>query len=781
LELPPAMNPAVSSQPSLTRNAILLSLALVGLTVAAYAPALRNGFVWDDQQYVTDNPRVLGGLNPSNVRWAWTTLYACNWHPLTWMSLQLDAQFGAGAAGYHLTNILLHCANVVLLFLVFLQMTNTLGQSAFVAGLFAVHPLHVESVAWITERKDVLSALFWMLTLLAYVQYVRRPGWARYFLVACMLGLGLLAKQMLVTLPCVLLLLDFWPLGRWDKECASPRSNKGTSVASGLRRLSFWRLLAEKVPLFLMVAVTSGMTIMAQQNAMGSLEHIPPLARVFNALWSYVAYVGLMIWPVSLSPFYPHPALLPPSSPERLRLPFLAAGAALGLVAVSAIVVKQNRKRPYLAFGWLWFLGTLVPVIGIVQVGIQAHADRYTYIPLIGLYVIISWGGAELAGRWLIPRGIQAVLAGGALLACLLLTRAQLSFWHDNIVFWQRAARATPDNVLALESLGMALGAENRLEEAVHSFRESLRINPAFVEAHFNLGVALEKQGKFAEAFNEYQTAVGLRPGYVHALHKLGVMFERQQNFKEAKARYEEALKVDPGDPDVLTNMGILIAREGNPASAILLFERALQTKPNHAHAHLNLGVALEQLGKLPEAADQFEQATLADPASAMAFNHWGMVLRQLGQPSPALQKLQEAVRLEPNEVRFRTNLAAFLKEVGRSDEAARQFDQVLRQEPRWCELVNPSAWYLATAPQRENRDGVMAMILAEEICQRTGAKDARFLDTLAAAYAEMGRFPQAIQTIQTALKAAKPEMARQMQERLRLYQEGKPFRSPQG
>jgi hypothetical protein len=480
------------------RSEFLISLFLATITFAIYGHVLQNELVdFDDLTYITSNPHVLTGLTGPNIRWAFTTNYAGNWHPLTWLSLQLDAQlFGPKPWAFHLTNLLLHCANSVLLFVVLRAMTGAVWRSAVVAALFAWHPLHVESVAWAAERKDVLSTFFWMLTLGVYFLYVRLPGWRRYlaYLAVCVcLALGLLAKPMLVTLPFVLLLLDFWPLGRLPP-------NKLQTPSSATAAWKLLRLFLEKVPLFTLVAASCLITWQAQQRggAVQSLAQFPLSVRAANALVACVGYLGKMLFPVDLAAYYPHPR-------DSLTAGQVA-GAGLLLLAVTIIAVGAVRHRPYLLVGWLWYLGTLVPVLGLVQVGDQAMADRYTYVPLIGIFVALTWACGDALARWRSAWLVLLPASAVLLVFCVLLTWLQVGFWHDSYSLWAHADEVTTDNVVAKYNLGVYFTRRDP-EKAKEFYRDVVGIEWNNLDAHNALGMLLLSQGKYAEAL-EHQTAV---------------------------------------------------------------------------------------------------------------------------------------------------------------------------------------------------------------------------------------------------------------------------------
>jgi Flp pilus assembly protein TadD len=569
------------------RVELLVGAALAVATLLVYCSAFDHPFVnYDDQAYVYQNPRVEAGLTADGVRWAFTTFACGNWHPLTWLSLQLDATlYGVQhPGGFHLTNMLLHAANAVLLFLVLGSMTGAVWRSAVVAALFALHPLHVESVAWVAERKDVLSTLFWVLTLAAYGHYVRRPGVGRYLLVVLALALGLLAKPMLVTLPCVLLLLDAWPLRRWPA-------------------VPFRRLLLEKVPLFALAAASCAVTVVAQlgANAVKPFASVPLPARAANAVLAYVAYLGQTFWPLRLAVLYPHPGAAVPAG----RV--LAAGALL--VAVTALVLGPGRRRPYLAVGWLWFLGTLVPVIGLVQVGDQARADRYTYVPLIGVFLLLTWGAADLAAAWRLPRPALAAAVAVVLAACSALTWVQVGTWASSLTLWEHAAAVTENNAVAHLEAGKGYYEQGRLDAARQEFEAVSAIDPRLPEPHNLLGNVLRDLGRPREAVEEYRRAAALGPRAPLPHFSLGVMLAELGRPDEAAAEYRAAIDLAPASPLAHINLGLVLAELGRPEEAAEEFRQAVALDPGNAPVYIHLGSALQQAGRLDEARAEYRKA----------------------------------------------------------------------------------------------------------------------------------------------------------------------------
>jgi tetratricopeptide (TPR) repeat protein len=526
---------------------VLLVLALVTL-VAFWQVRYCQFVTYDDHLYVYDNPHVRQGLTREGVRWAFTTSHASNWHPLTWLSLQLDAQIyplgdkiaprdlKTQAAGFHLTNVLLHTANVLLLFWVLRRMSGAIWPSAVVAGFFALHPLHVESVAWVSERKDVLSTLFWMLALWAYVRHVERPGLFRYLLVFGALALGLMAKPMLVTFPCVLLLLDYWPLRR----ALTVKQAKADATGESQPGKSWKFLVVEKLPPFALVAASCVITCYVQSlgHAVRALDDLGFAARLSNAVIAYADYLQQTVWPRHLAVFYPHTDLT--------WDPWRVLRASMLIAAITLLVIWQRRRRPYLLVGWLWYLGTLVPVIGLVQVGEQARADRYTYVPLIGVFVMIAWSSAELARPGLRQARAVAVATGAVLVACAVLTWLQVPYWKDSVALWQHTVDATGPNAAARYGLGIAYYEVNQFDQAADELRESLRIRPWDERAHFQLGNILSRQGKLPEAIFHYQDALQLRPSNAVAHMNLAIDLIHLGKQPEARAHLDEAGRLDP-------------------------------------------------------------------------------------------------------------------------------------------------------------------------------------------------------------------------------------------
>jgi len=517
----------------------VIVLALSLLVSGVYLQVGGHAFIGlDDYEYIIENPPVLRGLTLEGIRWAFTTFHAGNWHPLTWLSHMLDVElFGPSAGWHHRMNMLYHLLNTELLFLVLWRMTGGMWQSAFVAALFGVHPLHVESVAWVAERKDVLSTMFWILTMGAYLRYARRPDIGRYLLVTVVFAIGLMCKPMLVTLPFVLLLLDWWPLGRLAQADSSGPPSRRLYVPV------LFRLIWEKVPLLGMSAISCAIAYLAQakSGAVYNFEYLTFGSRISNAIVSYVIYLGKTVWPSSLAVFYPHPATIHANVPA-----WEIAGAILLLCGLSIIALREGHRRPYLAVGWLWYLGTLVPVIGVVQVGGQALADRYTYVPLIGFFIAVSWGIPAMLSGWHFRKLALWVLGGTLVFALSVAGWSQVGYWRDSVTLFSRALAVTDSNWLAMNDLGASYVRLGQYQQAVGYFQEALRIMPDYVQAWNNLGVSYERIGQPQQAIGCYQEALRIKPDYAQAWNNLGVSYGNLGQHQQAIGYFQEALRINP-------------------------------------------------------------------------------------------------------------------------------------------------------------------------------------------------------------------------------------------
>lgn len=552
-------------------NRTLAVVLLSAATLLAFVPVVNNGYVeYDDNTYVSENPHIQQGVNTGTLRWALASFYAANWHPVTWLSHMIDWQvYGPKPAGHHVTSLLIHLASVLVLFLALERMTGAAGRSAFVAALFAVHPLHVESVAWLAERKDVLCALFWFLAIGAYARRNEQPRLAPPAVVAFAV-LALSSKPMAVTLPLTLLLLDFWPLG----------SGRSRTALVAIR---------EKTSLFALSATSAGLTVMAQHagRTISTLAERPLDQRLGNAAVAYVAYLVKTVWPMRLAAFYPHPGATIPT--------WKILGAVALITVASALALRLRRTRPYLLFGWLWYLVTLLPVIGLVQIGAQGMADRYTYIPLVGIFVVISWGGVDaiesLAVR-VSPRGRRHIAMTTALVCMLILigvTRFQVRFWKDQETLFTRAIAVTEGNYIAHAELGTLRARQGRLDEADEQFREVLRMRPNLASGHMNLGANLFQLGKADEAFVELRVALRLDPSDPRIQSNLGRFLSLQGSLDEARRHFEEAIRLDPNFTDGFVGLGHVLARLGRYDEACVQFTEAIRLDPRNAHFHFYL------------------------------------------------------------------------------------------------------------------------------------------------------------------------------------------------
>jgi hypothetical protein len=525
------------------RLKLLISVALIFMTVIVYSQSASLSFSGPDiGDYITHNDHVISGLNVESIKWAFTTFHAANWHPLTWLSHMTDCQlFGLNSGSHHIVNVAFHLINIILLFFLLCILTGEVWRSAFVAAFFAIHPIHVESVAWCAERKDVLSAMFWMISLICYAGYVKQSKLTHYFLALFAFVLGLMAKPMLVTLPLVLLLLDYWPLGRFRSDystCTSgDKEQTGLPFRSSMSINNTLRLLLEKVPFLLLSVISSFVTIFAQKlgGAMATLSYIPFSLRVKNALFSYVSYIRKMLWPSDLAIFYPASKISVGT----------AVAAALFLICVSFLVLKKARRKPYLAFGWFWYIITLVPVIGLLQVGGQSMADRYTYIPLIGLFIMIVWGVAEIGTIWPRLRNVLLVAAGGALVACSYLSWVQVKFWQNDLILYSHAIEATKKNYVAYLFLGNVYMDQGKIDQAIEQYFNSIKISPTLMAFHY-LGNAYYAQGKFEQANSYYFYALMISQDYPDTHYMYGRSLIKLGRVTQAIDQFNWALKIKP-------------------------------------------------------------------------------------------------------------------------------------------------------------------------------------------------------------------------------------------
>jgi tetratricopeptide (TPR) repeat protein len=591
---PPSPAPARPLVP-----AWLLAGLLALVTLLLYWPALHHGFVnYDDDRYVTANVRVQNGLTFENICWAFANPVTDNWHPLTVLSHMLVCQFsGLNPWGHHLASVLLHAANAALVFLLLRQLTGATWRSLAVAALFAVHPLRVESVAWVAERKDVLSGFFGLLALIFYARYAQAQNAPRagsfyfsgsYWLALFWFALGLMSKPMLVTWPFVMLLLDYWPLERFK-----PGSVK--------------RLLLEKSPFFCLAAAVSVVTFMVQKQAalVQTIQNLSLAARCENALVSCCRYLGKMFWPEDLAVLYPYPAYWPVADVSL---------AAVFLTGLSVLLVVQRRRCPYLLMGWLWFLGTLIPVIGLVQVGVQSMADRYTYLPSLGVLIIVVWGAGALTHRWRHQAVLLAAAGSMAIVCCMSLTRTQLQYWQDSETLFRHTLAVTENNAIAHYDLSVALDEKGRRNEAIDEYRAVLKIQPGMARAHLNLGADLDKAGQADEAMLQYQEVIRLEPGNAKAHNNLGVALFGQGKTDEATKEFQDAARLAPDNAHIRNILATALYTQGRIDEAIQQFQEALRLQPDYAEAHFNLACVLAKRGQTDEAIKHFQEAVRLNP-----------------------------------------------------------------------------------------------------------------------------------------------------------------------
>jgi len=616
---------------------VLLCMTLAIITLSVYMQVGSHQFIsFDDYQYVRDNPHVSGGLTGENILWALTSVEASNWHPVTWVSHMTDVQlYGLDPRYHHITNVVIHTATSILLLLLLLRCTGSPWQSSFVAALFALHPLHVESVAWVAERKDVLSAFFGILTLFFYSGYVAKQKPGRYLLALFCFLLGLMSKPMLVTLPAIMLLMDYWPLARYrqDGEGQPARQLRGKMLS----------LLKEKIPFFALTIPSVVLTIYAQHQggSVAGLKEIPLLLRTGNALIAYVKYLGKILWPSNLAIFYP----LPPAVPV-----WEVIGSLLILVLLSACAIRAGRRYPYLVLGWSWFLITLLPVIGLIQVGGQSMADRYTYLPAIGVFIMAAWGVPDLARRLRYRKGILALLATMVIIASAATTWKQLGYWQDGISLYRHALLVNSNNHLANFNLAVDLTEKGDLDGAIEAYRASLDGNTFISEAHNNLGFVLAKKGDWDAAIKEYQLSLWMNPKDTRSLLNLGDAFAQKGDLKEAIKEYRQVLVLTPDNTDAYINLGNALTRNGELDAAIETYRTVLRIIPANTDVHNNLGAALARKGDLDAAIGEYQVALRINPANSDAHTNMGITLTEKGSLDAAILEFQQVLRINPND-----------------------------------------------------------------------------------------------------------------------------------
>ncbi len=768
----------------------LIYLFLAVAALIAFRQVNQCDFInYDDPLYVTDNIHVMSGITLGSIRWAFTTGHSANWHPLTWMSHMLDVQlFGLNPRWHHLTNLLFHIANTLLLFFVFHRMTKAPWKSAFVAALFALHPLHVESVAWVSERKDVLSTFFWMLTMGAYIYYVEQrtedgEKWTgilrfpssvfRYSAVLIFFALGLMAKPMLVTLPFVLLLLDYWPLQRFEpKKSAqeirtevskqgagsgeraplSENKRKGKAgrmcTGQGIAQSSVLSpppsalrpLLREKIPLLALAALSCIVTYAVQQKggAVASIEAFSPGVRIANAFVSYIVYIRKMVWPDNLAVFYPHPGSLPL---------WQGMGALLLLIAVTVSVIRTAKRFPYLTMGWLWFTGTLVPVIGIVQVGTQAMADRYTYIPLIGLFIMAAWGIPELLKKWRYRKETLFASSSLVLLSLFIVTRTQVGYWRNDIALYDHSLKVTSPCDVILCNRGVAHDEHGNHRQAISDFDRAIEINPERAEAYIYRGMAYGKLGNQRQAISDFDRAIEIDPEKADAHNNRGATYAKLGNYRQAISDYDRAIEIDPEFALAYIDRGAAYRELGNHRQAISDYDRAIEINPKYADAYINRGAAYNILGNHRQAISDYDRAIEINPEYAEAYYNRGVAYGELGNHRQAISDFDRAIEINPKYADAYSNRGAAYGILGNHRQSIEDYDRAIEINPDYTK-----AYYnrgLAYGRLGDHRQAIADYNRAIEL----DPDYAKAYYNRAVAYGELGDNRQAIEDLKTAAR----------------------------
>ena len=729
---------------SQNQRIFVVSISLTLATLIAFWQVKHCDFInYDDQAYVNKNSHIQNGLTIDGIRWAFTTGYQGNWHPLTWMSHMLDVElFGLRPWGHHLTNLLLHIANTLLLFFVFQRMTRVFWQSTFVAALFALHPLHVESVAWVAERKDVLSALFWMLTMGAYCFYVERPNLLRYLTILLLFILGLMAKPMLVTLPFVLLLLDYWPLRRFDQERSNQeiqtklsksassdnqkrKSRKGvatiiekevkpqTSVTSEYRWEIIRHLLWEKTPFFAMAAISSLVTYITQQGvgAVQSIQILPLSGRISNALVSYIAYIGKTIWPNNLAYFYPYP---------KFWQPWQVLGAALVVIAITLLIILNAKRFQYLTVGWLWYIGTLVPVIGFVQVGSQARADRYTYIPLIGLFIMTVWGIPVLLKKWRYRNKVLIASSTLTLSGLFIVTWIQVGYWQNSLTLSDHALKVTNYNYAAYCNRGNAYKNLGNYSQAIVDYDKAIELDPAIAEAYYCRGNAYVALGNEKQAIEDYDRAIEINPTIAEAYINRAYIYVTHGNEKQAIEDANRAIEINPTIAEAYIIRGNAYKGIGNDNQAIVEFDRAIEINPKFAKAYNNRGNTYASLGNYKQAILDYDRAIDLDPAIAEVYHNRGNVYAALGNYKQAIVDYDKAIEVDPKIAGAYLNLGIAYAALGNPMGAIVEYDKAIGINPKFALAYRHRAVSYARLGNTRQaiQDVKTAAILGDKIAQ---------------------------------------------------------------
>ena len=751
------------------KTTVLICLGLALAIFGVYWQVHGFDYVnYDDPDYASENPMVIGGISLKSIVWAFTHVYAANWHPLTWISHMLDCQiFGVKPGGPHVINVLFHAANAILLFLLLRRITGAQWASAVIAAVFALHPLHVESVAWISERKDVLSTFFGLFSLLVYARYVEQkkaghPKAKTSFIWALVLfALSLMSKPMLVTLPCLMLLLDFWPLQRIE--------NNGWRTFFSR---PFGLLVKEKWPWFALVVILSITTLFAQSVAAATSEGYPVPWRVFNSVDSYFWYVEKTFWPTKLAFFYP----LAHAIPVKVFVVSLVC-----LLIITAAACATIKRWPFFFVGWAWFLGTLVPVIGLVQVGSQSTADRYSYISMVGLLIAFITG-AQLyfSGRRI--KILTGGIAAGILLVVLgTATFLQVRYWKNTVTLCRRALDVTHDNVTALNNLGVYYYEKGQNDNAEKLYRVALEISPSAPDVHENLGHVLAKKGDTNGALFEYQEAVRLNPNDASLQNRLAETFVKRGKNEDALPHLSEAARLKPDNAQYQNDFAATLVAVGKRPEALPYYARAAQLQSTNAQFQNNFATALLRAGEVKTAEEHYRLAIQDDPKFADPYSNLGTLLFARQQYIEAATMYTEAVRLSPTNAGIHFNAGMVYLKAHRIDDAKAQFNEASRLRPDWTEPLVAESWALATSSDDQTRNGVEAVKLAEKAADLTGHRQPAILNTLAAAYAESGRFDQALATANQALELAKQlnhtNLFPRIEHAIALYQARQPMR----
>jgi len=723
-----------------SRRSFLISLSLALAAFVVYGRTWRYEFTnYDDFFIISNNPAVASGLTLRGLWWGFTTNYFEFWHPVTWWSHMLDCElFGMHAGLHHLMNLAFHVANTWVLFALLQRLTGATWRSAVVAALFALHPMHVESVAWLAERKDLLSAFFWLLSVWNYTGYVRESGLqsplarAAYRRSLLFFALALMSKPMAVTLPFVLLLLDFWPLGRLEPSAIH-------------RQISaIWRLIREKLPFFGLSFLSCLITLagVIKEDRVLSTEKLSWTLRLANVPVSYARYLWKLIWPTDMTVLY--------LMPSRWEL-WQVAGACLVLAVISVIVLSLVRPAPYLVFGWLVFLGVLVPTIGLVPVGFQSIADRYTYLPYVGLFVALVWGISDLSRRWRFRGLILGIVTSTSLLACGGLAYNQVQYWQNSLALWSRCLAVNKENAIAHYNLGYVLHHSGDLTGAAKHYEQALQIKPDHLDANLNLGALLADGGKFEEATNYYARALRAKPDYDKAHLNMAIALQELGDYSGATNYCAQALAVNPKMPQAHCVYAFALLELGDFNGAITYAAEALRLDSKDFRALTWEARALAAQGRSAEAIRDYSGALDINPNYFEARYRLGLEWAKLANFEEAAQNFQAAVQLAPNSADAHFELASSLVRLRRTEEAIASYRKALRLKPDSAAALNNLAWILATHPQKEFRNGDEAIKFARQACELTTNAQPVFLGTLAAAYAEIGQFDNAIATAQKA------------------------------